>query len=110
VRVHNPTRTRLQSQCDAEDRDIVPPPPLGFSEQEIPHVVYVLTVGVMAEYRQGGLATRLVRNLIARVESDLGSPESPRCSCIYLHVLTTNVPAIRFYEKLGFKKHKLLPG
>ena len=102
-----------QSQCDVEDRDVVPPPQLQGGEPQdapTPMVIYVLTVGVLAEYRQGGLATRLVRNLIAKVEADNLYVEGARCSCIYLHVLTTNTPALRFYEKLGFKRHKLLPG
>jgi histone acetyltransferase MCC1 len=59
---------------------------------------YIMTLGTVKEYRHLGLATQLVRqveqNVVTR-DNQLGT--------IYLHVITLNDAAIRFYEdKLGF--------
>ena len=59
---------------------------------------YIMTLGTVNEYRHLGLATQLVNQVIDSVvqrHTDMGT--------IYLHVITVNDAAIRFYEdKLGF--------
>jgi ribosomal protein S18 acetylase RimI-like enzyme len=47
------------------------------------------------DHRGGGLASRLVRALTARIEL--------RSQRVFLHVLSTNKGAIRLYEELGFR-------
>jgi histone acetyltransferase MCC1 len=59
-------------------------------------VFYIMTLGTVREYRKLGLATKLLRHVMDRVEQD------PQCGALYLHVITYNAAAIRFYEKLGF--------
>ena len=57
---------------------------------------YIMTLGTTSEYRHLGLGTALVEKCIQQVEND------PHCGVLYLHVITLNVAAIRFYERLGF--------
>lgn len=56
--------------------------------------------------RRNGIASLLVENLIKNLNNN---PLLNDCKAIYLHVLTTNTVAIRFYEKFHFKRFKLLP-
>eukprot|EP00041_Stephanoeca_diplocostata_P012141 m.202437 g.202437 ORF g.202437 m.202437 type:complete len:295 (-) comp18830_c0_seq1:305-1189(-) len=69
-------------------------------------VLYVLTIGVAEWCRHRGHATYLVHNLIRTVSNQTASQH---ICAVYLHVMTSNEAAIRFYEKLGFHRHKLLP-
>lgn len=57
---------------------------------------YIMTLGTLADYRHAGIGSALVQQCIAQVERD------PACGVLYLHVITFNAAAIRFYEKLGF--------
>jgi ribosomal protein S18 acetylase RimI-like enzyme len=55
--------------------------------------------------RMDVLASLLLDNLL----SYLTSGEQADCKAVYLHVLTTNVTAIRFYERRNFRVHSCLP-
>ena len=66
-------------------------------------LAYILSIGVEAEYRRTGIATLLLDNLLDYLH------ERTHCKAIYLHVLCTNVQAIRFYEKHKFTRRILLP-
>lgn len=57
---------------------------------------YIMTLGTMKEFRHYGLATTLLCHVMEQVELDA------QCGTLYLHVITFNEAAIRFYEKLGF--------
>ena len=57
---------------------------------------YIMTLGTTNDYRKLGLATKLVKDCLKMVE------QVPICGGFYLHVITYNVAAIRFYERLGF--------
>lgn len=57
---------------------------------------YLMTLGTVTEFRHLRLATMLVQRIISIVEQDV------QCGCLYLHMITFNQAAIRFYEKLGF--------
>ena len=57
---------------------------------------YIMTLGTVLEFRHLKLATLLVQRVERMVQQD------PTCGALYLHVITFNVAAIRFYEKLGF--------
>ncbi|RCN33365.1 acetyltransferase, GNAT family [Ancylostoma caninum] len=60
-------------------------------------VCYITTLIVAPEYRKIGIATQLLQRA-STVLLQEGS------QLIYLHVLHTNVPAIRLYEKMGYEK------
>jgi ribosomal protein S18 acetylase RimI-like enzyme len=64
---------------------------------------YIMTLGTVSDYRQCGLGTALIENCMEQVERD------PSCGVLYLHVITHNLAAIRFYEKLGFLKVQEIP-
>lgn len=60
-------------------------------------LVYILTLGVVEQYRNLGIASSLVREVI-KYASSISS-----CRGVYLHVISYNQPAIRFYQKMMFK-------
>lgn len=68
--------------------------------------VYIMTLGVLAPYRERGIGRRLITHVLDLVRS------SPACADvvdIYLHVQEGNDEALRFYEGYGFQvKEKLL--
>ena len=59
--------------------------------------VYVLTVGVDAEYRRRGIAKALLERTLSRAAKERG------CAVAYLHVISHDVGALRMYESLGFE-------
>ncbi|XP_078442823.1 histone acetyltransferase MCC1-like isoform X2 [Wolffia australiana] len=66
-------------------------------------LVYILTLGVVEHYRNHGIATRLVQEVMKYALSVVS------CAGIYLHVIFYNEPAIIFYRKMLFKLVKRLP-
>ncbi|XP_058085642.1 histone acetyltransferase MCC1 [Magnolia sinica] len=60
-------------------------------------LVYVLTLGVVEAYRNLGIASSLIREVIKYAAS------MPVCRAVYLHVISYNDPAIHFYKKMQFK-------
>ncbi|XP_065210926.1 N-alpha-acetyltransferase 60 [Planococcus citri] len=83
-----------------EDRDIISPC-LGSATE----VGYILSLAVNRNYRRNGVASLLLDNLIAIFTTK----EYSCCKAIFLHVLTTNTAAIRFYERKNFRLHTFLP-
>ena len=57
------------------------------------------------EYQSPVSASLLLDNLL----SYLTSSDKHTCKAVYLHVLTTNVTAIHFYERRSFRLHSFLP-
>ncbi|XP_066139347.1 N-alpha-acetyltransferase 60 isoform X2 [Euwallacea fornicatus] len=68
-------------------------------------IAYILSLGVLKKYRRNGIATLLLDSLL----KNLTTPERKKVKAAFLHVLTTNSAAIRFYEKRKFKLHTFLP-
>lgn len=58
-------------------------------------VGYILSLGVHKNHRRNGIGSLLLDSLI----NHLTTIERARVKAIFLHVLTTNQPAILFYEK-----------
>lgn len=83
-----------------EDSSILAKSFLGNSE-----IAYILSLGVLKEYRRNGVATLLLNSLL----SYLTSNEKHKVKAVFLHVLTTNSAAIMFYERRKFKLHSFLP-
>jgi ribosomal protein S18 acetylase RimI-like enzyme len=59
--------------------------------------IYIMTLGVIDEYRSSGLAQRLLKEIFNISERNI------EIKFIYLHVVVYNERAIRFYQKNGFK-------
>lgn len=59
--------------------------------------VYIMTLGVLAPFRQYGIATMLLESVLVEAKR-LGIRE------VYVHAWTENVEAIEWYEKRGFTK------
>ena len=47
--------------------------------------------------------------LLDSLLSHLTTPERQNCKAVYLHVLTTNFAAMKFYDKRHFKQFRYLP-
>lgn len=58
-------------------------------------VGYILSLGVHKKHRRNGIGSLLLDALI----NHLTTSEKTKVKAIFLHVLTTNQPAILFYEK-----------
>ncbi|XP_047069952.1 histone acetyltransferase MCC1-like [Lolium rigidum] len=66
-------------------------------------LVYILTLGVVDRYRNLGIASSLVQEVIKYGTSIIN------CRGVYLHVISYNQPAIRFYKKMLFNLVRRLP-
>jgi len=64
--------------------------------EEHSRMFYIMTLGATQSFRKQKLGTKLVLDCIKIVE------QAHSCGAIYLHVITYNTAAIKFYEKLGF--------
>ncbi|UYV76475.1 NAA60 [Cordylochernes scorpioides] len=91
---------RPQTTCNPEDQGLLAP---HFTKST--QVAYILTLGVVVQFRRNGIATLLLDSLISHLTSDSASG----CKAIYLHVLTGNTAAIQFYERRNFRLHSYLP-
>ena len=60
--------------------------------------VYIMTIGVLDEYRKLHIGSNLIKHIINKALLD------NICIGIYLDVVYYNLSAIKFYEKNGFKK------
>ncbi|XP_018577317.1 N-alpha-acetyltransferase 60 isoform X2 [Anoplophora glabripennis] len=68
-------------------------------------VAYILSLGVLKQYRRNGIASLLLDSLLRH----LTTPERKKVKAVFLHVLTTNSAAIIFYEQKKFRLHSFLP-
>ncbi|KAJ6818484.1 histone acetyltransferase MCC1-like isoform X2 [Iris pallida] len=91
--------TRVIAAKDSEIEDLI--------RYDVPRkdqtLVYILTLGVVEHYRNLGVATSLVREVINYASS------ITNCQAVYLHVISYNNPAIHFYKKMLFKLIRRLP-
>ncbi|KAK8541837.1 hypothetical protein V6N13_137577 [Hibiscus sabdariffa] len=67
-------------------------------------LVYILTLGVVDAYRNLGIASALIHEVIKYASS------IPVCRAVYLHVISYNNPAIHLYKKMSFKCVRRLHG
>ena len=91
---------KRQSSCNSEDIGLV-----SKSFGDDPLVAYILSLGVVTENRRNGIASLLLSHLVKHLNNE----EFDKCKAIYLHVLSSNVGAIEFYEKQNFSLYKRLP-
>lgn len=63
--------------------------------------IYVMTIGVINEFRKHGIATKLLREMIQRHGNDF------KIKYVYLHVVEYNHSAHRFYENNKFSLLKV---
>lgn len=77
---------------------------LGFSKKFIVKKGHVVSIAVLEGYRRMGIGEALMRAGIDSLRRNYNVDE------IYLEVRVSNEPAIKLYEKLGFKKIKILEG
>ena len=90
-------------QVSKEDSDL-----LAASFQHDTKVAYILSIGVSERYRRQGIASFLLGYFLSSTcaQDKLTYLD---VKAIYLHVLTTNVAAIHFYERHKFKLLHFLP-
>ncbi|XP_070141889.1 N-alpha-acetyltransferase 60 isoform X2 [Drosophila kikkawai] len=83
-----------------EDKGILPD-----SMGRTADVGYILSLGVHRSHRRNGIGSLLLDALM----NHLTTAERHSVKAIFLHTLTTNQPAIFFYEKRRFTLHSFLP-
>ncbi|KAM4023765.1 N-alpha-acetyltransferase 60 [Anomaloglossus baeobatrachus] len=91
---------KSRTKVHKEDGDI-----LASSFTSDTQVAYILSLGVVKEFRKQGIGSLLLESL----KSHISSTAQDLCKALYLHVLTTNSNAIRFYENRHFHQHHYLP-
>ncbi len=67
-------------------------------------VGHLVSIAVLKEYRGRGIGSALLRETIRAVREEYGA------EAIYLEVRVSNYPAIRLYEKFGFRKVRIIRG
>ena len=67
-------------------------------------VMYIMTVGTVDKYRRLGIGQRLVKESVREIE------RNTNCGAVYLHVITYNKAAIKFYQGLDFELIKKIKG
>ena len=60
-------------------------------------ILYIITLGVFAPYRNLGLGSKLLETCLDTIRTCL-----PEVGCARLHVQVSNEDAIRFYQQHGF--------
>lgn len=73
----------------------------------LPHfskIGHVVSIGILPEYRRLGIGTSLMEKAMDALKTHYF------CDYIYLEVRVSNIPAIKFYEKLGFKINRVIKG
>jgi GNAT superfamily N-acetyltransferase len=63
---------------------------------------YILTLGTLASHRRLGIASKLLERVVTRARHEHG------CKVVYLHVITHNEGAIRFYRGHRFAQVRRL--
>lgn len=72
------------------------------------HRIYIMTLGVLAAYRNRGIGSKLVQSVLDHFESQKNDALHT-VDEIMLHVQTSNNDAMKFYgEKFGFEKGGLV--
>lgn len=61
--------------------------------------LYILTLGVLAPYRERGIGKRLIEHVLELVST---SPACKEIVDIYVHVQVGNDEALQFYDRYGF--------
>ena len=64
---------------------------------------HIVSIAVLEGYRRRGIGRRLMENALRSLK------EVYECKEVYLEVRVSNLPAIRLYEKLGFRKVRVIP-
>ncbi len=67
-------------------------------------VGHVVSIGILPKYRRLGIGTELMKKAMEALK------DYYECVEVYLEVRVSNTPAIKFYEKLGFKIDRIIRG
>ena len=64
---------------------------------------HIVSIAVLPGYRRRGIGTALMKAALRSLREKYG------CEEVYLEVRVSNEPAIRLYEKLGFRRVRVIP-
>jgi ribosomal-protein-alanine N-acetyltransferase len=77
---------------------------IGFLRKSLVKKGHVVSIAVLEEHRRKGIGEALMKTGMEAMKNVYDAKE------VYLEVRVSNTPAIRLYEKLGFKIVKVLEG
>ncbi len=75
---------------------------IGYLKRSLTKLGHIVSVAVLPDYRRRGIGMMMMEESMRRLKEYYGVGE------VYLEVRVSNIPAINLYEKLGFKKVKVL--
>lgn len=75
---------------------------LGFMRRKLTKLGHVVSIAVLPDYRRRGIGMMMMEECIKRLKEYYDVSE------VYLEVRVSNISAISLYEKLGFKKAKII--
>ncbi len=75
---------------------------IGFLRRGLIKLGHIVSIAVLPNYRRRGIGTMMMFKSLERLKEYYNVNE------VYLEVRVGNIPAINLYEKLGFKKVKLI--
>lgn len=84
-----------------------PPVPADCSDSSSKSSLYIMTLGVLAPYRERGIGRQLLTHVLDLVHN---SPSCADVVDVYLHVQEGNDDALRFYKGYGFEVKEKLVG
>jgi len=64
---------------------------------------HIVSIAVLEQYRRRGIGRKLMEHAMSALKNVY------ECREVYLEVRVSNIPAIRLYEKLGFRKVRIIP-
>ncbi len=74
----------------------------GFLKRDLRRLGHIVSIAVHPDYRRRGIGYALMIEVLKRMKELYKADEA------YLEVRVSNTPAIKLYEKLGFKKVKII--
>lgn len=77
---------------------------IGFFRKSLVKKGHIVSIAILEEHRRKGIGEALMRAGMEAMRNVYDAKE------VYLEVRVSNTPAIRLYEKLGFKVVKILEG
>lgn len=100
-------KERFQASKVTEDGKEQPPVPSDPSDSSSKSSLYIMTLGVLAPYRERGIGKQLLTHVLDLVHN---SPSCADVVDVYLHVQEGNEDALRFYRGYDFEVKEKLVG
>lgn len=93
-------KEKYQQQKVTQDGNQVTPLPPDLNDPQSKSSLYIMTLGVLAPYRERGIGKQLITHVLDLANT---SPECTDVVDVYLHMQLGNENALSFYKSYGFQ-------